>query len=492
MTSTGSARTALAPPRWQLLSAVYAGVFLAAIDFYIVSVAVPAMLRGFPHSGIAEISWVFNGYTITYTAALLPAAGLADRFGRRRVFLIGVAAFALSALGSATAPSAAALIAARLVQGAAGGTITPLALALILPHFPAERRAHAIGTWSATQSAAVAAGPSLGGVLVSAVGWRAVFALQVPVALAALAGAARVRRARAGETRAGETRVGAARVGRARATGGAEVSPDRSHRPDLLGVLLLVPGIGLPALAIVQSHDWGVLNWRTVASLAVGLLLGAAFTVRSLRHPAPIIDLGLLRIPAVRRANSVMMLTGLIMYAIPAAAVLFLTGVWRYPAALAGLAVTPAPVMRAVAAIAGGRLCGRYGSRAVAVPGAALLAVSTLAFLAVGGRSEYWAVFFPAVLGSGAGIGLMVISLSAAALAGLPAERLASATSMSAVARAVGAVVSLSGLALILSAVPGGTAGIRAYQLAWIAMAVISVVMLAASGTVPSRGDTGN
>lgn len=487
MTSTGSARTALAPPRWQVLSAVYAGVFLAAIDFYIVSVAVPAMLRGFPHSGIAEISWVFNGYTITYTAALLPAAGLADRFGRRRVFLIGVAAFALSALGSATAPSAAALIAARLVQGAAGGTITPLALALILPHFPAERRAHAIGTWSATQSAAVAAGPSLGGVLVSAVGWRAVFALQVPVALAALAGAARVGRARAGETR-----VGAARVGRARTTGGAEVSQDRSHRSDLLGVLLLVPGIGLPALAIVQSHDWGVLNWRTVASLAVGLLLGAAFTVRSLRHPAPIIDLGLLRIPAVRRANSVMMLTGLIMYAIPAAAVLFLTGVWRYPAALAGLAVTPAPVMRAVAAIAGGRLCGRYGSRAVAVPGAALLAVSTLAFLAVGGRSEYWAVFFPAVLGSGAGIGLMVISLSAAALAGVPAERLASATSMSAVARAVGAVVSLSGLALILSAVPGGTAGIRAYQLAWIAMAVIGVVMLAASGSVPSRGDTDN
>jgi EmrB/QacA subfamily drug resistance transporter len=467
VTTAGPVRATVAPPRWQVLSAVYAGVFLAAIDFYIVSVAVPAMLRGFPHSGIAEISWVFNGYTITYTAALLPAAGLADRFGRRRVFLIGIAAFALSALGSATAPSAAALIAARLVQGAAGGTITPLALALILPHFPAERRGRAIGTWSATQSAAVAAGPSIGGVLVSAVGWRAVFALQVPVALAALAGAART-------------------------TGGGGVAPDRSSPPDLRGVLLLVPGIGLPALAIVESHDWGVLSWRTVTALAAGLLLGAAFTARSLRHPAPIIDLGLLRIRAVRRANSVMMLTGLIMYALPAAAVLFLTGVWRYPAALAGVAITPAPVMRAVAAIAGGRLCGRYGPRAVAVPGAALLAVSTLAFLAAGGRSEYWAVFFPAMLGSGAGIGLMVISLSAAGLAGIPAQRLASATSMSAVARAAGAVISLSALALILSAVPGGTAGIRAYRLAWIAMAVISVIMLVASSTVTVRSDIGD
>jgi MFS family permease len=186
-----------------------------------------------------------------------------------------------------------------------------------------------------------------------------------------------------------------------------------------------------------------------------------------------------------------MLLTGLVMYALPAAAVLFLTGVWRYPAALAGLAVTPAPVMRAAAAIAGGRLCGRYGPRAVAVPGAALLAVSTLVFLAVGSRSEYWALFFPAVLGSGAGIGFMVIALSAAGLGGVPAERLASATSMSAVARAAGAVVSLSALALVLSTVPGGTAGIRAYRLAWIAMAVISLVMLAASSTVPDRGDAG-
>ena len=91
------------PRRWQVLSAICAGVFLAAIDFYIVSVAVPDLLRDFSHSGIAEISWVFNGYTITFTAALLPAGGLADRFGRRRIFLAGVAVFTLSALACATA-----------------------------------------------------------------------------------------------------------------------------------------------------------------------------------------------------------------------------------------------------------------------------------------------------------------------------------------------------------------------------------------------------
>jgi EmrB/QacA subfamily drug resistance transporter len=455
----------VAPRRWQVLSAVCAGVFLAAIDFYIVTIAVPDMLRSFSHSGIAEISWVFNGYTIAFTAALLPAAGLADRLGRRRVFLVGVGAFTLSALASAAAPSAAALIAARLVQGLAGGTITPLALALIVPQFPAERRGHAIGLWSATQSAAVAAGPALGGVLVSAIGWRAVFLLQVPIGLVALAGAAWALDRDQGPARG-------------------------SRPPDLFGVLLLVPGIGLPALAIVQSHAWGVLDWRTDAALAAGLLLGAAFVARSLRHPAPIIDLALLRIRAVRRANSVMMLTGLVMYALPAAAVLFLTGVWGYSEALAGLALTPAPVAQAAAALAGGRLCSRYGPRAVAVPGAGLLVASTLAFaLATGARSRYWAVLFPAVLGSGAAIGLLVISLRAGALSEVPAARMASGTSMSGVARAAGAVVSLSVLALILAAVPDGTRTLRAYHLAWMAMAVTAVVVLAVSWTVRGRSD---
>jgi EmrB/QacA subfamily drug resistance transporter len=455
-----------APRRWQVLSAVCAGVFLAAIDFYIVTVAVPDMLRDFRQAGIAEISWVFNGYTITFTTALLPAGGLADRFGRRKIFLIGVAAFSLSALACATAPTAAVLIAARLVQGLAGGTITPLALALILPQFPAERRGYAIGLWSATQSAAVAAGPSLGGILVSAIGWRAVFLLQLPIGLVALAGTAWL--------------VPRDQVTRDRVTAGG------GSRPlDLYGLLLLAPGIALPSLAIVQSHAWGVLGWRTDVTLIAGLLLAAAFVRRSLRHPAPIVDLRLLGIPAIRRASIVMLLTGLVMYAMTAAAVLFLTGAWGYSEARAGLAVTPGPVMQAAAALGGGRLCGRYGPRAVAVPGAVGLAASMVAFaVATGAHSRYWAVIFPAVLGSGAAVGLLVTSLSAAVIREVPATRLASGTAISGVARAVGAVVSLSALALALAAVPDGTSSVRAYHLAWTAMAVIAVAVLMSSFSI--------
>jgi EmrB/QacA subfamily drug resistance transporter len=443
-----------------LLSIICAGVFLAAIDFYIVAVAVPDMLRSYSHAGIADISWVFNGYTITFTAALLPAGGLADTFGRRRIYLIGLGVFSLSALGCAVAPSPAALIAARFVQGIAGGTITPLALPLILPQFPAERRGYAIGLWSATQSAAIAAGPSIGGALVSALGWRGVFLLQVPIGVLALAGAAWA-------------------LDRDRITARA------SHPPDLIGVLLLAPSIALISLAIVQGHAWGVLDWRTDVALTGGLLLGVVFVRRSLSNPAPLIDIGLLKIRTVRRASAVMLTSGLVIYALPAASVLFLVGVWGYSDARAGLAITPGPLIQTLAALAGGRLCSRYGPRPVAVSGAATLAASMLTFaLATRSHASYWAVMFPAILGSGAAVGLLLTSLSAATLSEVPAARLASGTSIAVIARSAGAVVSLAALALIISAAPGGTADLRAYHIAWAAMAGAAFVAFAASFTL--------
>lgn len=436
------------------------GVFLGAIDFYIVSVAVPDMLRSFPGTGITGISWVINGYTVTFTAALLPAGGLADRYGHRRVFLCGLAVFTLSALGCAVAPTAPALVVARLVEGFGGGMITPLALPLILPRFPAERRGTAIGLWTATQSAAVAAGPSIGGALVSALGWRSVFFLQLPLGLVALAGTAWALRGAPGEAVDGRL-------------------------PDLAGVGLLTGAIGLFSLAVVESKAWGPLTWRTDGALAAGLGLGVAFVWRTLRHPAPIIQLGLLRIGPVRRANGAMVLVGLVMFAVPFSTVLFLIGVWHYSAARAGLAVTPGPIAAAAASLAAGRLINRYGSRAVAVPGAALLAAGTLIFaLGAGTRPEYLAVVLPAILASNAGLGCLVTSLSSVVVSEMPAGQVASGTAMTVTARALGAVISLSVFALLLAAARGGTHGTGAYHAEWLAMSAIAITLIAVVSVV--------
>jgi EmrB/QacA subfamily drug resistance transporter len=453
----------MAPRRWQVLTAICTAVFLGAIDFYIVSIAVPDMLRSFGHVGIAEISWVINGYAVTFTAALLPAGGLADRFGRRRVFAAGLATFTFSALACAAAPSVPVLIAARCVQGIGAGTITPLALTLILPQFPAGRRGTAIGLWSATQSAAVAAGPSLGGLLVAAVGWRVVFAVQVPIGIAALAGVAW-------------------------ALDRDQRAESAARSPDLAGVLLLGAAIGLPSLAIEQSHAWGVLDWRTDVAFCAGIAAGAGFVRRALTVPVPVIDLDLLRNRLVRRANGVMVLAGLVMFALPVANVLFLTQVWGYSEARAGLAITPGPVIQTLAALAGGRLCNRYGPRRLAGPAAVLLGASTLTLaLATSAQSRYWAVVFPALLCSSTAMGFLVTSLSAAVVGGVPAAQLASATSMSVTARAAGAVVSLAALALVLSAARGGTTTPLPYHIAWTAMAVVAA--LATIAALAGLGD---
>jgi EmrB/QacA subfamily drug resistance transporter len=451
------------PRRWQVVAAACTAVFLGAIDFSIVSIAVPDMLRSFSQAGIAEVSWVINGYAITYSAALLPAGGLADRYGRRLVFAIGLGIFLVGALACAAAPSMAVLIAARCVQGVGGGTITPLALTLILPQFPAERRGSAIGLWSATQSAAVAAGPSAGGLLVAAVGWRAVFTLQVPIALVALGGAVR--------------------------TLGRDPSPEASPAPpDLPGVLLLAAAIGLPSLAIVQSHAWGVLSWRTDVAFCAGIAAGFAFTRRALGRPVPIIDLSLLRNKIVRRANGVMLLAGLVMFALPVANVLFLTGVWGFSEAQAGLAITPGPVIQTVAALIGGKLCNKYGPRAVALPATVLLAASMLSLaLAAGARPDYLTLMLPAILCGSTAMGLLVTSLSATVVSAVPAAQLAAGTSMSVTARAAGAIVSLSALALTLATVAGGTRTPAAYHLAWLAMAAVAAVALASTTGLRGR-----
>ncbi|HUC57673.1 MAG TPA: MFS transporter [Streptosporangiaceae bacterium] len=442
-----------------VLAFLCAGVFLAALDFYIVSIAIPGMLRSFPGTGITGISWVIDGYTVTYTAALLPAGGLADRYGRRRVFLGGLMIFTLAALGCAIAPSAGVLVWARFLQGVGGGTITPIALTLIVPRFPAERRGSAVGLWAATQSAAVAAGPSVGGFLVSAAGWRAVFLLQVPVGLVAILGAVFALRGEAPSAPRG--------------------APGGHTLPDLLGVGLLGGAVGLFALAVVEAKAWGVLSLRTDVAFCCGLGLGVLFVLRTGRVKVPVVDLGLLRIRAVRLVNVAMVLAGLVMFALPFGLVLFLIGVWSYSPARAGLAITPGPVVQAAAALLAARITNRFGARAAAVPGAVLLAAG-LSMLALGASAlpRYPEVVLPAIVATSTGLGFLITSLSSVIVGAVPAAALASGTALSVTARAIGAIISLSAFALLLAAVPGGTRAASAYHLAWIVMSAIALVLV--------------
>ncbi|MEQ4719544.1 DHA2 family efflux MFS transporter permease subunit [Nonomuraea sp. B19D2] len=440
------------------LAVLCGSAFLGAIDVQLANIAFPDILRSFPGSSLPELSWVFNGYAIVFTAALLPAGGLADRFGYRRVFLTGLAVFVLGSTLCALAPSAGVLIAARVVQGVGGGVITPLTLALILPYYPPERRGTAIGLWSAAQSVAMASGPSLGGLLVGVWDWRTVFFLHLPVGLVVLAGAWRI--VTPGVAKAATSRL-----------------------PDVTGLLLLVGAIGLPSLAIVQSDAWGPGSPGTITALVAGVVVGVLFIRRARTHPAPIVDLNALRARGTQRANIAMFLLGLVMFALPLANILFLTRIWGYSDAAAGLAVTPGALAQVLTAPLAGRLAARTGHRTLALCGVALLAFATayLAFTA-GPDRAYLTVVLPGVVLAGAAVAMLVTSLSGAAVAEIPPARLATGTALSVTTRACGAVIGVSALVLVLSGNRLGSIG--AYQGVWATMLGICALVAVAAASL--------
>src|ERR687897_1124241 len=315
--------------RWKVLGVTAVAVFMSFLDVTIVNVAFPDIERDFSESTRADLSWILNAYNIVFAALLVPAGRLADLVGRRRMFLIGVAAFVGASVLCGVAPSPEWLVAARILQATAGAILVPTSLALLLPEFPPERRATAVAIWSATGAVAAALGPSLGGVLVEEAGWRWVFFVNVPIGLAALIPARRL-------------------LTEARDPGGV--------LPDGLGSVLMVAGVGALALGIVQGPDWGWGSAGVLGSLAAAVVLLPLVVLRSARHRAPVIELGLFRARSFAVANGGMFAFSSAFYALLLCNVLFLTGVWGYSILEAGFAVTPGPLSAALAAPLGGGL----------------------------------------------------------------------------------------------------------------------------------------
>src|SRR5688572_30336704 len=245
------------------------GIFMVFLDTQILFVAFGDIERSFPDVSTNTMSWVLSGYTLAFAALLVPAGRLADRWGRKRVFMGGLALFTVASAACGLAPTAGLLIAARVLQAVGAAAITPTSLALVLRATPKERVPIAVAIWGSMGAVAAAFGPTLGGLLVDAAGWRWVFFLNVPVCVVALV------------------------LGRRILVESREAEP--GPFPDLVGAVVLALGIGAVSLALVQSEDWGWVDGRTIGSVAIGVVLVALFVVRSRTQSAPALDLSLFR-----------------------------------------------------------------------------------------------------------------------------------------------------------------------------------------------------
>jgi EmrB/QacA subfamily drug resistance transporter len=442
------------PPR--LVFAVLVGApFLAALDLFVVNVALPEVSASFSDSRLADVSWVLNGYAIVYAALLVPVGRLADRLGPRAVFLAGLSLFTLASAAAAASWQLWVLVAWRLVQAAGAAALTPTSLALLLQVTPPDRRMGAVRAWTALGACAAALGPVLGGMLVVE-SWRWIFLINVPIGVALLLPAVLSLPA-------------------------AESPHERSSSLDPVGVVLLASGIGAFALALVRGPEWG---WGSDASLLTFLVAGGStglFARHALHHPDPLVPPGLLRIPGFAWANVTALLFAATFAAGLLEIVLLLQAVWGYGALRTGLALAPGPLAVPVVAIGGQRWTSRWSPGPLAACGAILWAAGMLMLFGTAGiHPAYVTVVLPGWVICGVGVGLTLPTVLASATVALPPALRATGSGLVNMARQVGTALGVSVLVAVLAAPVGHAETHAAYLRAGVVIAALGIV---AAGT---------
>ncbi|MBO2448570.1 MFS transporter [Actinomadura barringtoniae] len=397
--------------------------FLAMFDATVVNLAIPDLAKDYPAAPVADLTWVISLYVVMLAAFLAPAGRMADVLGHRVVYLFGTGLFTLASLLCAVAPNLATLIAARGVQGVGAAAMLPASLALLLRHTPPARQPRAIGLWGASSAVAAAVGPSGGGLLVDAFGWRAMFAINLPLGLLLVLGS----------WRAPKTAGGGGRW------------------PDLLGTAMLALGVGGVVLGLTQGQSWGWGDPRTLGVLGVGAAAVAIALWRSGRHPVPAVETSLWRSRRFAAANVISFGYGMALLPWLLVGVLFLTEVWHYSELEAGLAQSPGAFTAAASALLFPRLFGKYGPRLPITVGAGIMVLTAVwIYLGLTSEPNFLGFWLPTGLLVGIGMGALATGSATAAALAVEPVRFAGAIGLNTAARQVGGALGVASLAAIL------------------------------------------
>jgi EmrB/QacA subfamily drug resistance transporter len=459
------------PRRWWALALLCGAFFMVILDGTIVLVALPSIGAdlGFSEQGL---QWILSAYALTYGGLLLLGGRAADLLGRRRLFMAGVLLFTAASLMCGLAWSPAALLAARVVQGAGAAIMTPTALSIISTTFPeGPERNKALGIWGALGGVGASAAWLIGGPLVDGPGWEWIFFINVPFGLAALALSPVLLR----ESRATLTR--------------------RSYDPG--GALTITGALVLLVYALVEAPDAGWGDAQTLVPVAGAAVLLAAFALIESRHAAPLVPLGLLRSRTVAGANLVMLLLGTVAVAVPFVLTLYAQQVLGYSALEFGVGSVVLAVTVTVGAIAAQAMVPKLGSRAVAATGMALTATGSLVLTQVSVGGSYFGDIFFGLLIVGPGIGLAFVTATVAALAGVAEHESGLASGLSNTALQLGSAL---GVAVVTTVAvsrsadyPGAhplvalNAGL---QSAFLAVVVLAGIGMALARLLPGRPRT--
>jgi EmrB/QacA subfamily drug resistance transporter len=398
---------------------------MAFIDSTVVNVALPALQMNL-NATIVDVQWVIEAYSLLLSALLLVGGSLGDHYGRRRIFLIGVALFAMASTWCGFAPDIHQLIVARAAQGLGAALLVPGSLAIISSSFPEDERGRAIGTWSGFSAITTAIGPVMGGWLIEHVSWRAVFFINVPIALVIIF----ISRQCVPES-----------------------ADKEAERLDWLGAILVTVGLGALVYGLIESSQLGFTARPVIAALFGAVVVLALFAVIEARVSNPMLPVALFRSRTFTGAN----LVTLLLYSALGGSLFFLPlnliQIQHYSATAAGAAFLPFVLIMFFLSRWAGGLVERYGPRIPLVAGPLIAALGFGLFMLPGVNTDYWRDFFPAIVVLGAGMTVTVAPLTTTVMNSATQNRVGIASGVNnAVARGAGLLaIAVLGIVMVHS-----------------------------------------
>jgi EmrB/QacA subfamily drug resistance transporter len=402
--------------KWWTLGAMCLSMFMIMLDSTVVNVALPSIQKEL-NTSVNQLEWVVNGYTLSFAALLVTGGRLGDIFGRRLIFIIGVSVFAISSATAGLAQDPTMLIVSRIAEGVGGALMMPATLSIITDAFPPEERGKAIGTWAGISGLALSVGPLAGGFLTEQVTWRAIFYINVPIAIVALIAAFTVVR---------------------------ESRDEKAERTiDYAGVVLLTVALTTFVLALIEGNDWGWGSAREIGLLAVGVVATVVFLMVESRVRAPVVDFTFFRSRNFVGANTVATIISFAMMGSFFFLAIYLQDLLGYSALETGVRFLPTTVVIVIAAPLAGRVADRIGSRWPMVLGLVITSLALYLFSRMDASTTYNDLL-PAWILLGIGIGLTMSPMSTAAMNAVPVDKAGVASGTLQMFRMVGGTIGVA------------------------------------------------